>query len=113
MVFAVWGEGKIIFMKLQADAPNHLLAMLSLAQIEQEANDLAAAVAWLEKARAADPSAVEPRLLLVQHHLRGGALDKAQGLAQEAFALQPTHAAVLSVLADVQLAQRQYPQAAG
>ena len=100
------------FMRVLEVAPNHLLAMMSLAQIEQEENHPSVAVDWLEKARAADRSAVEPRLVLAQHHLRGGALDKAEELALEAFALRPSNAGVLSVRADVQLARQQYTQAA-
>lgn len=92
--------------------PGHLVAMMSLAQIEQEDSHASVAVEWLEKARAADSSAVEPRLLLAQFYLRGGDLEKADGFAREAFALRPSHATVLSMLADVQLARRQYTQAA-
>ena len=99
------------FMRVLEVAPKHTLAMLSLAQIEQEENHPSVAVEWWEKARAADAAAVEPRLLLAQHYLREGAQDKAEHFAQEAFGLRPTHAGVLSVLADVQLARQQYAQA--
>ena len=92
--------------------PRHLLAMLSLAQIEQEDNHPTVAVDWLEKARATDLSAIEPRLLLAQHYLRNVELEKAEAMAQEAFALRPAQPAVLSMLANVQLARHQYAQAA-
>ena len=96
------------FMRVLEIEPNHTIAMLSLAQIEAEANHPGASVDWLEKARAADPTAVESRLLLAQHYLRGGSLEKAEAYAQEAVALRPSNATVLSLLADVQLARRQY-----
>lgn len=92
--------------------PKNQVAMQSLAQVEYEDNQPAAAAEWLEKARASDAAAVEPRLLLAQHYLRGHELEKADGFVQEAFKLRPAHPPVLSMLADVQLARGQFAQAA-
>ncbi len=100
------------FLRVLEVEPKNRVAMLSLAQIEYAENQPAAAVDYLQKARAADPAALEPRLLLAQHYLRARELEKAESFAQEAFALRPLHASVLSVLADVQWAREQYPQAA-
>lgn len=80
---------------------NNLPAMLALANL---AGDQKEAVSWLERAAQANPSALQPRRLLVAHYLRNKQAQKALGLAREAQAAAPGNAEALDFLGATQLA---------
>lgn len=99
------------FKAVLADQPRNVDAMVALAGLAQAAGDKAGTVAWLEKARAADKAALQPRLLLAEHHLREKAPDKARAVADEAVAAHPDSAQAANALAVVMAAQGQMPGA--
>jgi len=83
---------------------NNVNAMLGMAAAATEVHQDAEAVAWLEKAAAASPAALEPRLLLAKHYLMRGDARKAVAVAEQARAYHRDNPQVLDTLATAQLA---------
>jgi putative PEP-CTERM system TPR-repeat lipoprotein len=78
--------------------------MLALADLALRAQDEKTHVGWLEKAIAAHPQALPPKLALARHLLGKGERNKALTLAREALNANPEHPAALDLLGTVQLA---------
>ena len=90
--------------------PNNLRAMIALALLEAQDNNEQGFVDALEKAGAAHPNAVEPRLLLGQYHLQQGRPDKVAPLLDTLEKPQRESVPALRLMATAQLAQRNYPE---
>ena len=99
------------FKSVLADEPRNVDAMVALAVLAQAAGDKAGAVTWLEKARAADAAALQPRLLLAEYYLREKAPDKARVVADEAVAAHRDSAQAANALGVVMASQGQMPGA--
>lgn len=80
---------------------NNLPAMLALVNL---ASDKKEAVSLLERAVQANPAALQPRRLLVEHYLKNNEALKALGLAREAQTANPDNADALDLLGATQLA---------
>jgi putative PEP-CTERM system TPR-repeat lipoprotein len=89
---------------LEKDSKN-VEAMLALANlVGQTPGNEQQGVDWLERAKRADPGAVQPRLLLATYYLEKGDAKKAVATAQEALAISPDSDVLLDVLGRAQLA---------
>ncbi|WP_137940055.1 XrtA/PEP-CTERM system TPR-repeat protein PrsT [Chitinivorax sp. B] len=85
-------------------SPKNAEAMMALADfISTQPNKNAEVVAWLERARKADPTALRPFLALTQNAAKQGDMKKALAYAQEAVAAQPDSAEALDSLGLTQL----------
>lgn len=91
--------------------PQYMAALLSLARLEDAENHPDQAVTWLEKARASNATALEPRVMLGHRYVQQRELDKAEAVAQEAIAAHPEAPAALLLSGDTQLAQQRLDQA--
>lgn len=100
------------FEHVLATDPNNLQAMMALAQIEGSAGNGAGLVAWLEKARKAQPTAVLPRLELYAYYFKAREFRQALQLAQEAQAIRPNLPEVIEAVGQSQLASGQPAAAA-
>ena len=84
--------------------PKNVEALVAYSNLIRElGSPVADIVAPLERARVADPKAVEPRVLLVQNLVTSDA-KRAAGAANEAFALEPSSPKVLEALGMTQVA---------
>ncbi len=72
--------------------------MLARGQLEARAGDEAAAVDWLEKARAADATALAPRIVLARYYLAGGKYALAETAASEAVGIDARNAEANNLL---------------
>lgn len=87
-------------------------AMLALANLAgQTPGNEQQAVDWLERAKRADPKAVQPRLLLATHFLQQGDAKKAMATAHDALAVSPDSDVLLDILGRAQLAAGETSQA--
>ena len=77
------------FESVLADQPDSIPTMIALGMLAERADDRIGALEWLEKARAADATALEPRLLLAGFHLEEQAFGEAEAVAREAVAARP------------------------
>lgn len=77
-----------------------MLALAKLAAMEKKTSEY---VDWLTKASATDSKAIEPRILLAEHHLAMKEFQKALAVAREAVSLQPDSSITLGLLARVQV----------
>jgi putative PEP-CTERM system TPR-repeat lipoprotein len=68
---------------------------------------------WLEKAAAANPKAVQPRMLLSNYLLSKGNTAKATVAAREALSVQPNNPAALDLLGNAQFAANDLENALG
>lgn len=84
--------------------PDNTHAMMALSDLSLHANDRKGHIAWIEKARAADPRAVVPRLAMARHLLEARETGKALILANETFNLYPDNPAVIEMLGNAQFA---------
>ncbi len=92
--------------------PNNADALLALADVQSRTGAPSDQVqATLERAVAATPTALPPRLALIQHFLRYGEAGKALGVAQAAVTTNPGDARAVSVLARTQMATGDHQQA--
>ncbi|MEW5943472.1 MAG: XrtA/PEP-CTERM system TPR-repeat protein PrsT [Pseudomonadota bacterium] len=89
------------FEAILAKDKNHLQAMLALANL---ANDEKEAVSWLERAAKSHPAALQPRRLLIDHHLRNNEPQKALAIARDAQTANPDNPDALDLLGTTQLA---------
>ncbi len=87
---------------------NDVSAMLVLAQLADVENDREQAVAWLEKARAAENKAMAPRLVLTRYYLRMGNLDRAREIAREVVAIDGRNSQALMALGRVEMGSQDY-----
>ena len=91
--------------------PDATWALVALARIAAESEDIAKAREWLEEARSKDPAATEPRAMLAGIYLSGGDYRDAQLVAEEAIALDETNAMFHNALGLALLNQRRFKEA--
>lgn len=91
------------FESVLAKDKNNILAMTALAQFEASQGGLAKSIQWLERARAVQPPALEPRLILARLYLETRQPQKALAVAAEAQKINPQHPDSLDVLGSAQL----------
>ncbi len=106
-------EGKLDRVRERLDGilqhnENDVSALLALAQLADAENDREQAVAWLEKARAADNKAMAPRLVLSRYYLRLGKLDRAREIAREAVGIDSRNPLALKTLGRVEMGSQDY-----
>jgi len=82
----------------------HVNAMIALSELAQREGKTDEAVSWLERARQRNPTALSPRLRLVNLFLSRKQGDKALGVARELEGIKPNNAQVLDALARAQVA---------
>ena len=100
------------FEKVLERNPKHTGAMMALAEITARSGAKPAeTTAWLDKATAADPSDLTPRLLLIDHLMASGEPKRALAAAQAALAALPDNLEVLDRLGRAQLALNDTQQA--
>lgn len=92
------------FESVLAKDKNNILAMTALAQFEASQGSVVKSVQWLERARAVQPPALEPRLILARLYLETRQPQKALAVAAEAQKINPQHPDSLDVLGSAQLA---------
>jgi putative PEP-CTERM system TPR-repeat lipoprotein len=85
--------------------------MLSLADLARAAKDADGAADWLEKARTAQPTSIEPGLRMVDLQLNQKKLPQALATATTLDSSFPNNARVMQALAQAQLANGQRDQA--
>ena len=90
---------------LKAD-PKHLQAMLALADLARTNRDEKTYLGWLEKAAAANPQALEPRIQQSRYWLAKGDSAKAVTAARSAVTVQPNNPAALELLGAAQFASK-------
>ncbi|MGQ0652133.1 MAG: XrtA/PEP-CTERM system TPR-repeat protein PrsT [Betaproteobacteria bacterium] len=96
---------------LQKEA-NNVQALLTLASLAPRLGaGVKEQVEWLERARRASPSSVQPTLMLVRLHAESGEVKKALEVAQQALAAKPDQPEVLDALGAAQLAAGERNQA--
>jgi putative PEP-CTERM system TPR-repeat lipoprotein len=95
-------------LKLRPDAT---WALVALARIAAESEDIAKAREWLEEARSKDSAATEPRAMLANIYLSAGDYRDAQLVAEEAIALDADNAAFHNALGLALLNQRRFKEA--
>lgn len=78
--------------------------MLALADLSLRNQDEKTYISWLEKAAAAHPQALQPRVTLARYLLAKGNKNKALAVAREAVNAQPDNPAALDLLGTTQLA---------
>ena len=105
-------DAKKRFDAVLAKDPKNVSALLALAELRAmgggSADDV---VALINKAIAADPAAVPPRLTLISYRLRTNEPKKAVAAGQEALAALPDHPEILRALGRAQLAAGEANQA--
>jgi putative PEP-CTERM system TPR-repeat lipoprotein len=89
-----------------------LEAMLGIAQMEDRAGRTGSAIEWVQKAHNANPEAIQPAVLLAGHNVAKGNILKAQSIMRELEIKYPDHPAVLAIQGKVQLAAKDYVNAA-
>ncbi len=80
--------------------PGNAAAMTGLAQVALQQGDSAAAIAWLQKAREANDTALQPRLVLARLYLQLGSadgVDSAAAIASEVFSIDRTNPEVINL----------------
>ena len=90
---------------------NDVSAMLALAQLADAENDREQALEWLEKVRAADPTAMGPRLVLIRYYSRVGKLDRAREIAREAETIDSRNPQTLLALGRIELGSKEFSAA--
>jgi putative PEP-CTERM system TPR-repeat lipoprotein len=94
-----------------ARQPSHLGALLGLAALAEQRGDAAGVEDWLSRAHAAQPTALQPTLLLAQRSLRGGDGLRALSLINEVPAESARLPAVLLLKGMAQLATGDFASA--
>lgn len=92
------------FERVLSHSPRNTEAMLALAGIAYATRDDTAQLAWLNKAVAADPKAIRPRLALGEFFLAAGENNRALTLASELRQAHPDSRDALHLLSSAQLA---------
>ena len=82
---------------------NNLNALLALAALAESNGQVEKTAQWLKQAHERHPEAIQPTLLLVQHHRQQGDTDRALDLAEAVAAVHPREPTVLVALAQTQL----------
>jgi putative PEP-CTERM system TPR-repeat lipoprotein len=93
-------------------SPKNSGALIALAQLSALRGDQSAATQFYERAAAADPQAIEPKLMLIRHYLETDDPGRARSAATAALDAAPGNATLQNALGIVQMAERQYDEAA-
>ena len=99
-----FGGAKKVYEEFLEKNKDHLGALLALARLEAANNDHKSTVALLERARAAHPRAVAPRVELAAFYLKTGQPQQASVIAFEAEKIAPNDPVVLEQVGAAQLA---------
>ncbi|MEO1037402.1 MAG: XrtA/PEP-CTERM system TPR-repeat protein PrsT [Pseudomonadota bacterium] len=87
-----------------AAIPESVALLLAMAQVAaSDSDDPSEALGWLNKARAAEPTALRPLLALAEFHRASGSIGQALTFAREAVQLEPANPAALELLGLTQL----------
>lgn len=78
--------------------PDHVGALQGLAELAQRAGQREEMVQWLQRARKANPAALQPRMRLYEYQLQNGNLQAALDLAQEMERSHPSNPEVVRAL---------------
>ena len=92
--------------------PNHFGMLLTLAQFDKELEDMESAIARLESAVEAEPTALTPRIMLARLYLAEGAPLKALNVTQEMLRTHGENTGLLEVVGEAQLRAEQHNSAA-
>ncbi len=80
-------------------------AMLALAEISAATGNPKDVLGWLERARQANPDAIEPRIRLIRHHLVANNAAQAVEIGRETLGKNPENPRAIEMLARAQMAQ--------
>ncbi len=94
-------------------SPEDVIGLTALAQLDERRGDKAQALENLQRARALDPAAVQPRLLLARILLVDGDYDQTIALGDEIIAARPAGAVGYDVRGQAQMANGQLAAALG
>ena len=99
------------FLAVLNEDKSNVGAMVALAKLSAKDKNITEAIAWLDKARKADTSAIGPRVILANFYLQTNQREKALAMAREAFELNPDDPAVMETMGVAQLANGQSSEA--
>jgi putative PEP-CTERM system TPR-repeat lipoprotein len=99
------------YQKLLASSPGNLAALVGLAQLSEKKREYDAMARWLNKARDANPKALQPAIMLSRYHVAKKEPLKALALVRDAYANHKENPQALFELGKVQLAAGQYSNA--
>ncbi len=85
--------------------PDNAQIMMGLSTLATGSGDIATAVSWLEKARDSSPTAVMPRVRLIEHYLSQNRAKDAGVVAQEAVRINDSDARTHNILGVTRMAQ--------
>ncbi|MBV5307924.1 MAG: PEP-CTERM system TPR-repeat protein PrsT [Chromatium okenii] len=88
--------------------PDSAQLLIMLAKIALAQNDAVAAKTYLDTAQQRNPKALEPQIYLAAYYLQRGEPAQAIEIVNKALLAFPKNAALLGVLADAQVASRQF-----
>lgn len=91
------------FKRILAKDSNNLEAMLALTQLYMGAHKEVEAIRWAENAAKSNPTAIQPRKLLIGHYLQNNGTQRALSIANETFYANRTSPEALRLLGDTQL----------
>lgn len=94
------------FEALLAKDKKNIDALTALASIEASQGRTAEATAWLEKAHAENPEALQPALNLGKQYFQAKQMDKAQSLLRKTLAVHSSNPELLDLMGQVQLANK-------
>lgn len=97
-----YSRAEQLLLKLQQQKPNNASIMYALANINALKGDDRSSVKWLERARNANPDALEPRLVLIRYYLQKNKIHQAFKIGEEAIKIAPRRAGVWNIYATIQ-----------
>lgn len=106
-----YGKARDYYLDVLAHHENDLDALLRLIAIDIAENDESQMVSHLNQAISAHPRAVRPRVILAHYHLLKGEEGKVAPLMVELNRRDKENSAVLEVMAQAQLRQKEYREA--
>ncbi|MDB5405425.1 MAG: prsT [Rhodospirillales bacterium] len=105
-------DARASFDKVLKTAPDNLTALLGEADLSVLDGKRDDAVAWLEKARNRNPSAIDPRVRLVEAYLEAKDPTKAAAVADELEQVAPNEPRAVNAVGEARLANNEAPRAA-
>lgn len=104
-------QAKAHYQDILKQDPKHMGAMLALGRLAAMGKDEKGALDWFEKARAANPKAIEPVAVVVDYHLAQGDPLKAVNAARALVDQTPDNPNAMQLLGKAQLANKEYSSA--
>ncbi len=104
-------QARTLYRQVLEQHPKHLDTWLRLARLEADLGNTEAMKHALESALAAQPSALQPRILLARYQLQTGAVEQARRTMGDLLLERDTVPAVAEIKAQIQLADKDYPAA--